>query len=248
MTVSGLITSSPIVLSRMKMKKGLKLQEQLSMEPNGRSQTQKYSELNMLQRMSWIDSKTRTNLSSSPRRSNRILRRRGRKKRTPSGNLAARLDGGRKRRRRNGGHRLLGNGTATKSDNLRNARSRHGEAEVGQGHQEEEGPGAGSKKIGGTEETRKWKRSPQPSFWMICLRKPKHYLVSTGYHSQKNRQQFRIRRERKKKKNKRRCGRREKKMKPRDYRKEKTEVRGGGTTAGEDSGPGAESVQSETAA
>ena len=32
------------------------------------------------------------------------------------------------------------------------------------------------------------------------------------------RQQFRIRRERKKKKNKRRCGRREKKMKPRDYR------------------------------
>lgn len=113
---------------------------------------EKYFDISPSFVFSWIDSKTRTNLSSSPRRSNRILRRRGRKKRTRSGNLAARLDGGRKRRRRNGGHRPSGNGTATKSDNLRNERSRHGEAEVGQGHQGEEGPGAGSKKIGGTEE------------------------------------------------------------------------------------------------
>ena len=113
---------------------------------------EKYFDISPSFVFSWIDSKTRTNLSSSLRRSNRILRRRGRKKRTWSGNLAERLEGGRKRRRRNGGHRPSGNGTATKSDNLRNARSRHGEAEVGQGHQEEEGPGAGSKKIGGTEE------------------------------------------------------------------------------------------------
>ena len=115
-------------------------------------QYEKYYDISPVLVDSWIDSKTRTNQSSSPRRSNSILRRRGRKKRTRSGNLAARLDGGRKRRRRNGGHRPSGNGTATKSDNLRNARSRHGEAEVGQGHKGEEGPGAGSKRIGGTEE------------------------------------------------------------------------------------------------